>query len=86
MEKGKNQVLLGSALVLENPGLDSPNSLDEVSELSEFSGTSSSIEIIENSSEEEQVDSIYFSMKDLMAQRRKQQPNWNSMKHLEPDP
>ena len=34
MEKGKYQVLLGSELVLENPDLDSPDSSDEMSDLS----------------------------------------------------
>ena len=59
MENAMYQVLLGSDLVLENPDLDSPNSLDEVSELPEFSGMSSSIDLTENSSKE----SIYFSAK-----------------------
>ena len=44
---------------------------DELSDLSEFSGTSPSIKLNENSSEEEQVDSIYFSEKSLMAQTGK---------------
>ena len=61
MEKGKYCVLLSSDLVLENPNLYSPDSLDEISDLSEFSETSSSIELTENSSKEEQVDMIYFS-------------------------
>ena len=51
MEKGKYQVLLGSDLVLENPNLYSSDSSDEMSDLSEFSGMSSSIELTENSSE-----------------------------------
>ena len=61
MEKGKHQILLGSDLVLVNADLYSPDSSDERSDLSEFSGTSSSIELTENSSEEEQVSLISFS-------------------------
>ena len=71
MEKGKYQILLGSDLMLENPDLDSPNSSGGVSELSEFSGMSSSIDLTKNSSQEEQVDSINFSKKDLMTQTGK---------------
>ena len=67
MEKGKYQILLGFNFLLENPDLDSLDNSDEVSDLSEFSGTSSPIELTENSSKEEQVDSIYFSKKDQMA-------------------
>ena len=48
MEKGKYQVLLGSNFLLENPDLDSPDNLDEVSNLSEFSVTSASIKLTEN--------------------------------------
>ena len=36
MEKGKSWVLLGSDLVLENPDLCSPDSLDEMSDLLNF--------------------------------------------------
>ena len=56
MEEGKHQILLGSDLVLENPNLYSPDNSDETSDLSEFSGTSSSIELTENSSAGEQID------------------------------
>ena len=56
--------------MLENPDLDSLDSSDEMSDLSEFSGMSSSIELIENSSEKEQVDSIYFSKKQLMTRKK----------------
>ena len=55
MEKGKNHDLLGTNLLLENSNLDSSG---EVSELSEFSGTSSSTKLTENCSEEEWIDSI----------------------------
>ena len=68
MEKGKYWVLLGTNFLLANSDLDS---LDEVSDLSEFSGTSSSIKLTENGSKEEQVDLIYFSGKSLIAQTRK---------------
>ena len=67
MEKGKYRVLLGSSFLLENPNLGSLDSWDEVSDLSEFSGTSSSFKLTENSSKEEQVNLIYFSKKDVMA-------------------
>ena len=67
MEKGIYQVLLGSNSLLEDPNLDSPDSSDDVTDLSEFLGTPSSIELTENSSDEEQVDSIYLSKKDLIA-------------------
>ena len=60
MEKEKYEVLLGSDSVLENPNLYSPDSSDEMSDMSEFSGTSPSIELTENSSEEEQVSLIFF--------------------------
>ena len=52
--------------MLENSNLDSS---DEVSELSEFSGTSSSTILTENSSKEEWINSIYFS--GLIARTRK---------------
>ena len=61
--------------MLENPDFDSWNSSDEVSDLSEFSGTSFSIELTENSSQEEQDDLIYVSKKDLKAQTRKTTKN-----------
>ena len=53
---------------MENSDQDS---WDEVSELSEFSGTSSSTKLTENSSKEEHIDLIYFSGKGLMARMRK---------------
>ena len=49
MEKGKYHDLLGTNLWLKNFHLDSS---DEVSELSEFSGTSSSTKLTENNSED----------------------------------
>ena len=52
--------------MLEYSNLDSSG---KVSELSEVSGTSSSTKLTENSSEEEWVDSIYYS--GLMARMRK---------------
>ena len=66
MEKGKYHDLLGTNLWLENSYLDSS---DEVSDMSEFSGTSSSTKLTENSSKEEWIDSTYFS--GLMARTRK---------------
>ena len=71
MEKGKYRVLLGSNFLLENPNLDSPDSSDEVSNLSGFSRTGSSIKPTENSSEEKQVDLTYCSKKDLITRTRK---------------
>ena len=63
MEKRKYHDLLGTNLLLENSDL---NSSDEVSE---FSGTSSSTKLTEDSCEEEQSASIYFS--GLMVRTRK---------------
>ena len=57
--------------MLENPNLYSPDSSNEISDLSEFSGMSSLIELTESSSEEEQVDLIYFSENQLMARMKK---------------
>ena len=57
---------MSTNLWLESSDLDS---LGEVSELSEFSGTSSSTKLTEISNEEEWIDSVYFS--DLMARTRK---------------
>ena len=71
MEKGKYQVLLGSDLVLGNRNLYSPDSLDEMSDLSEFLGMSSSIKLTENSSEEEQVSLIFSSKEQLMARMKR---------------
>ena len=51
--------------------MDSLHNLDEVSNLSELPGTSFSIKLTESSSQEEQVDLIYFSKKDPMARTRK---------------
>ena len=76
MEKWKYWVLLGSALVLENPDLYSPDSFCEMSDLSEISGMSSSIELTENSRDEEQVDSIYFSENQLVARMKRVAQNW----------
>ena len=64
--KGKYYNLLGTDLWLESSNLDS---LGDVSELSEFSGTLSSTKLTENSSKEGWIDSIYFS--DLMPRTRK---------------
>ena len=66
MKKGKYHDLLGTNLLLEDSDLDI---LGEVSELTTFSGTSSSTKLTENSSKEKWVDSIYFS--GLMARMRK---------------
>ena len=49
--------------MLENPNLYSPDSPDEMSDVSEFSGMSFSIELTENSSEEEKA-SLVFSSKE----------------------
>ena len=70
MDERKYQILLGSDLVLGNPDLYSPENLDEMSDLSEFSGTSSSIKLTENSSKE-QIDSFFFSEEQLMARMKK---------------
>ena len=65
-EKGSIMIYYVLIYCWKNSNLES---LGEVSELSEFSGTSSSTNLTENSIKEEQIDLIYFSC--LMAKTRK---------------